>query len=202
MRLSLGHVHSSSEDFKFSVRVENNIEINRNAERRSCTLRAGLCLSAQFRRRDLLGNTSTGWDRLSVSLICFKSPLSQDKKINNKSSQYKNSSHYTSSSGNRTKQNMKTKHKADLNMPHWSSGRFSFTESHLFHWVIKRVDISKQIYEAERRWRAAKTRKPRDTITSPDHAHESAAYRKTVHTHTPASHATHTHTFTLCKSKY
>ncbi len=56
------------------------------------------------------------------------------------------------------------------------------------------------------------TKKPHDIITSPDHAHDPAASRKTVHTHTTYSHTlevmqlthtqTHPHTHTLCKTKY
>lgn len=47
----------------------------------------------------------------------------------------------------------------------------------------------------QRKRERSETRKPHDIITSPDHAHDSAASRKTLQTHT-ASHATDTHTHT------
>lgn len=56
--------------------------------------------------------------------------------------------------------------------------------------VIKRIDISngcQQVDKAEKSERR-ETRKPHDIITSLDHAHDSAASRKTVHT------PTHPHT--------
>lgn len=64
--------------------------------------------------------------------------------------------------------------------------------------------VCQQVDQAEKRERR-ETRKPHDIITSPDHAHDPALSRKTVHTRT-ASHAsdthTHAHAHTLCKTKY
>lgn len=71
--------------------------------------------------------------------------------------------------------------------------------------VIKRIDISngcQQVDKAEKSERR-ETRKPHDIITSLDHAHDSAASRKTVHTHPPThtpSHATDTRAHFLTRT--
>lgn len=73
-------------------------------------------------------------------------------------------------------------------MPHCSLGKFPFTESHHVtrFVVIKITEVSsgasRSIKQRENRGR--KTRKPRDIITSPDHAHMTPAASKDSRTHT------------------
>lgn len=130
---------------------------------------------------------------LSQSYIIFKHDflLTQRKKLNQQQKQPLQETafqiHYSRNGGGKKTRNKETKPIQNFQHATLFRGQVSFHRKPpmlLVFVVIKITDVSpgcQQVNQAERNKSGRKTRKPRDIITSPDHAHMTpAASEKTV----------------------